>query len=198
MIGLVGNSSLPDGYNQKPMSVVHYVDRRTYNELTDNGMDPLCFYEKNNGLSGLTEAKMFVTHQECYEKLTPHNCVSDKLIRLSQRCGLNHDEAEAVLTDVVSQLKETDGSGNYYLEGVGKCYEIIPHNRNGVTDLLVVVEVGFLNKVTKTKEDLLEYFLTVLRHGYESGLSIDRFILAEYLRLKTNDNHFNLVQYRLS
>lgn len=186
-----------DVYN-KPWSSIHYLDKRTYEELKENNVDPLSFYDHQNNLSELTKGKMHILTRTCYEKLITHSAGLCKKSVLQEYCKLNEEEIEHILSDVEGYLRSNEDLEYLSIEDIGKCYEIVPHIHNGVTDLLVVVSEGFLNKVTRTKEDLLEYFLTVLRHGYESGLKIDETILLEYLRLKMSDNHFDLVQYRLN
>lgn len=78
-----------------------------------------------------------------------------------------------------------------------KCYEILPLPDEKELLLLVIVEEGFLTDVIKSKVELKEFHLSLLKHCYDQGSNWFE-VMHEYLGLQMDSNHFNLVSNRLN
>lgn len=76
-----------------------------------------------------------------------------------------------------------------------KYCEIIPLVGSCNQDVLIVVEEGFFSKITKSKEALLEFFLTLLSYQYTSEAPLSP-LLKRYLSLKVNEGQLDLVKLR--
>lgn len=183
-------------------SYVQYFTRRFYEDIISNGgsVEDVIGYESSDNVSPLSKVinsniQGLIEDVLLNPYLGKYRGVRDSLKSL---LSINKDE-EAYAKDNAETFLFRDPNSDQLSEVLGsseKCYEIVVHPVQDVVHILVLVEGGFLNDVTETKEVLLEFFLTVLRHGYLQGASCREY-LHEYLASKLSDSYFKLVETRL-
>lgn len=91
---------------------------------------------------------------------------------------------------------DVDSLTNCQLE---KYYEITPLNTNSGTILLVVVDEGFLRKVTRNKESLSDFLSSILDYMYsiKSLPSNIQQIVQSYLRINNNEDLLTRIKVSL-
>lgn len=164
--------------------------------------------EDNDSFSDLTKIFIIELNRKLnysfFTRGTWNTLVDCMLIRGISKLDSKYiqDSCNAILTKEDAPgdipLSVLTSSGHLcHTQGPKKYYEIIPMSDTYADDLLVVVEDGFFDAVTKTKESLLSFYLDCLGVQYKFNSDLE-FLLKNYINLRINEGAFDLVKLRFN
>lgn len=177
-------------YNK--MSLIRFIDRRNYDNLLDRNfnIDNLIskFYNTlatDNDLSTLTKAYILYLNTKLSDIFFNNGALKILNIDLLKK-DLSNNEFKFIESKFNEEL-----NNDVYLE---KYYELVTLPNN---DILVVVEEGFLKHITESKNNLLKFILSCLCSQYKFKFNL-KMLLNIYIKLRMNDNYFNLLKLKVS
>lgn len=153
---------------------IHRFIFNTYDSFSPNQLPELSVLTKANQLL-LDEIMGRLLFLNTYRN-SSKQILEDKI--------LSHKE----LDYVKDHLKEEMFSTEYHEDE--KYYDITTTRDS---DILVVVKRGFLGYLMKSKDNLLKFILTCL-HSMDELSVVNNDLFKTYIRLKFNDNYFNLIK----
>lgn len=172
------------------ISLIKFIDRRNYtslldknfsiDNLIDNLNNPLSV---NDNLSALTKYYILYLNIEL-----PYILFNDNYFKTSYTTLLNNNLSTNELAFIRNKFNEELNTVN----SLKNYYELVVLPSN---DILVVVEEGFLNHITESKNNLLKFILHCLCHQYKFKFEL-KILLNSYIKLKMNDNYFNLLKLK--
>lgn len=182
---------------------VSYCTSRLYEDIISNGgtVEDVIQFRNSDKLSPLSKSILANINNTIVKSIFNPNIVLglDVDLSLEDKLKLNKEEEKYSSEYALKYLLRDETSESFfddYTSDSEKCYEIVIHPSDECIHILVIIKEGFLSDVTETKEVLLEFLLTVLRHGYSYGTKL-YYIVHEYLALKLSDSYFRLVENRL-
>ena len=134
----------------------------------------------------------------------------DKIL-YEERVNLTRQELKGISLEVNDYLlaessgeKHNNCNHEHDVSSIANCplekyYEITPLNTNSGTILLVVVDEGFLRKVTRNKESLSDFLSSILDYMYsiKSLPSNIQQIVQSYLRINNNEDLLTRIKVSL-
>ena len=134
----------------------------------------------------------------------------DKIL-YEERVNLTRQELKGISLEVNDYLlaessgeKHNNCNHEHDVDSLTNCplekyYEITPLNTNSGTILLVVVDEGFLRKVTRNKESLSDFLSSILDYMYsiKSLPSNIQQIVQSYLRINNNEDLLTRIKVSL-
>ena len=170
---------------------LYFVTKSLYNELISkdfsdqdllNVLNPFSAKKGHEKLSDLTFKSIKFSSGYIYSKAFDPNCfISKDQYDITPKEGLN----------IVSELDLY--LNNFTYIGEQKYYELKVLDDQS---LLVIVNKGFLEFVAKSKINLREFYLDLLRAAYNSGTELDMF-LSKYIQLGLYDSHYELLKSKI-
>lgn len=177
--------------NKKQYKTVYFVTKSLYDEVINRDFSNQDFlYVLNtfsanklqDKLSDLTYKFIKFSNDYIHCKVFETN----KLVTKDE-FGMSQKESLSIISELEMYLNNSD-----YTEGQ-KYYELKVLDEHS---LLAVVNQGFFEFITKSKMNLREFYLELLRVSYDSNSELDQ-LLFNYIKLGVYDSHYELLKSKI-